>query len=210
MRANTLTIPRSGIRDNLERGTVGAFLQEKIESGSALAIVSAYFTIYAYAAMQERLDTIDGMRFLFGEPRFIRSIDPKRADSKEFVVSDNGLKLNNRLQQKRIARECADWITKKVDIRSMKRTNLLHGKMYHIDTPTNSDHAIIGSSNFTVHGLGLGEDDDNNIELNLVVEDRRDLADLKNWFDELWGDEDLVQDVKGEVLAYLAKLYADN
>ena len=40
--------PNSGIRDNYKRGTVGNFLKEKIQSGSSLSIVSAYFTIYAF------------------------------------------------------------------------------------------------------------------------------------------------------------------
>lgn len=40
----------SGIRDNHKRGKVGEFLLEKIQAGSKLSFVSAYFTIYAYEA----------------------------------------------------------------------------------------------------------------------------------------------------------------
>ncbi len=68
----------SGIRDNYQRGSVGEFLNEKIQAGSALSIVSAYFTIYAYAALQDRLDGIEHLRFLFGEPRFVSGLDPAR------------------------------------------------------------------------------------------------------------------------------------
>ena len=42
----------SGIRDNYERGSVGDFLKEKIQDGTKLSIVSAYFTIYAYDALK--------------------------------------------------------------------------------------------------------------------------------------------------------------
>jgi len=45
---------------------------------------------------------------LFGEPRFVRSLDPQRVDKKSFKIEDEGLSLSNRLQQKRVARECAD------------------------------------------------------------------------------------------------------
>jgi len=38
----------SSIRDNQGRGKVGDFLKDKIQAGSKLSIVSAYFTIYAY------------------------------------------------------------------------------------------------------------------------------------------------------------------
>jgi len=66
-------LPISGIRDNHQRGSVGDFLREKIQTDSALSIVSAYFTIYAFEALQNELTAIDSLRFLFGEPRFVQS-----------------------------------------------------------------------------------------------------------------------------------------
>ena len=148
-------ISTSGIRDNHRRGTVGDFLKTKIQSGSTLSIVSAYFTIYAFEALKQELTAIEDLKFLFGEPRFIRSLDPDKTDKKSFKIEDEGLQLQNRLEQKRVARECADWMKAKVQIRSVKQINFLHGKMYHIDHNGVED-AIMGSSNFTVRGLGLG------------------------------------------------------
>ena len=99
--------PISGIRDNYLRGAVGDFLLEKIREGSDLSVVSAYFTIYAFGALQKRLVEIDRMRFLFGEPRFLQSLDPERTDKKAFKIEDEGLQLANRLQQKTLsARVC--------------------------------------------------------------------------------------------------------
>ena len=82
---------------------------------------------------------------------------------------------------------------------------MLHGKMYHI-AKNGVEKAILGSSNFTVRGLGLSEAG-SNIELNLKVADDRDRSDLKLWFDELWNDKKRVEDVKEEVLSYLHQLY---
>jgi len=48
-------VPNSGLRDNHNRGRVVDFLREKIAEGSELSIVSAYFTIYAYASLGEEL-----------------------------------------------------------------------------------------------------------------------------------------------------------
>jgi hypothetical protein len=62
---------------------------------------------------------------------------------------------------------------------------------------------------FTVRGLGLGAGN-NNIELNLEVDSNRDRRDLKVWFDELWNDSTLVEDVKAEVLQYLGQLYQNH
>jgi SNF2 family DNA or RNA helicase len=202
------TLPESGIRDNYHRGSVANFLKEKIEEGSVLSIVSAYFTIYAYDKLKSQLDIVNHLRFLFGEPRFIKSLDPEKTDKKAYKIEDDGLQLKNRLEQRRVARECAEWIKKKVDIRSIRQANLMHGKMYHIANG-GVEEAILGSSNFTVSGLGVAGQN-NNIELNLVVDSNRDRRDLKTWFEEIWNDNDLVEDVKADVLAYLAQLYQDN
>src|ERR1019366_3495329 len=204
----------SGIRDNHKRGVVADFLKAKVQTGSRLSVVSAYFTIYAYDALREHLDQIDHLDFLFGEPRFISSLDPDKTDKKTFKIEDEGLQLANRLEQKRVARDCAEWIRQKVDIKSIRRAQLLHGKMYHTAN-AGVEEAILGSSNFTVRGLGLAEGN-NNIELNLVVDSNRDRQDLKTWFDELWksdgmnGTEKLVEDVKAEVLQYLNQLYQNH
>jgi len=43
----------SAIKDNQSRGKVGDFLKDKIQVGSKLSIVSAYFTIYAYEQLKK-------------------------------------------------------------------------------------------------------------------------------------------------------------
>lgn len=208
MTTNETGIENSGIRDNYTRGRVADFLKEKIQEGSALSIVSAYFTIYAYEALKDKLDNIDSLRFLFGEPRFVKSLDPNKTDKKAYKIEDEGLTLANRLSQRKAAIECWNWIKDKVEIKSIRKSNLLHGKMYHIANGGVED-AIMGSSNFTVSGLGEAETT-SNIELNLIVDSNRDRRDLKDWFDSLWVNDDLVEDVKDDVLAYLAQLYQDN
>lgn len=156
----------SGLRDNHTRGTVAEFLRAQVQTGSKLSIVSAYFTIYAYEALKAELEGIEHLNFLFGEPSFVNRLDPDKSEKKAFLIEADGLQLSNRLQQKRIARECAEWIKNKVHIKTVKQSNLLHGKMYHIDNG-GVEEAILGSSNFTVRGLGLGTAG-NNIELNLI------------------------------------------
>ena len=76
----------SGIWDNHHRGSIGNFLKERILQGSDLSFVSAYFTIYAYAALKDQLDQINNLRFLFGEPKFIQSLDPDKTEKKAFRI----------------------------------------------------------------------------------------------------------------------------
>ncbi len=205
--AENSNILNSGIRDNHSRGTVASFLEQKIVEGSQLSIVSAYFTIFAYQALRTNLDCVERVQFLFGEPTFIKSIDPEKSEQKRFAIDDDGLGLVNRLRQRQIAHDCANWLEAKVDIRSVKETNFLHGKMFHVNDGKR-EHAITGSSNFTCSGLGYGRKP--NLELNLIVDSDRDRADLKAWFDGIWEDASLVTDVKGEVLQYLEQLYINH
>ncbi len=199
---------KSGIRDNLLRETVHDFLEQEIKNGSELSVVSAYFTIYAYEKLQHSLNKIDELRFLFGDPDFVKRMDPNNKDKKAFEIKDSGLELNQQLRQKPIAKACAKWIKQKVKIRTTRGSNLIHGKMYHIDN-NGVDKAILGSSNFTVRGLGLSPNS-SNIELNLEVDSDRDRTDLKKWFDELWNNDELVEDVKKKVLAKLKQIGRDH
>ncbi|MEK9136260.1 MAG: hypothetical protein AAB393_03990, partial [Bacteroidota bacterium] len=108
----------SAIRDNYTQGSLGEYLREKIRPDSRLAFVSAYFTIYAYERLRNQLDGIQELRFLFGEPSFLSNLDPDKSESKAFVLDDSKIALGNRLQQKVVARECADWVRSKAQIRS--------------------------------------------------------------------------------------------
>src|SRR5262249_3865113 len=118
-----MTVPpnNSGLRDNYSRGNVADFLRSKIREGSQLSIVSAYFTIYAYDALKSCLNRIDHLDFLFGEPSFVSRLDPDKTQKKAFIIDADGLELANKLQQKRVARECAEWIESKVDIKTITR-----------------------------------------------------------------------------------------
>lgn len=196
------------IRDNWPkggRGSVGSFLDECIKPDARLSIVSAYFTIYAYYHLKDRLESIDELRFLFGEPNFILDDSKTYRASK---VEQDAIMLDKSITQKAIAHDCADWIRRKVQIRSMVKPNFLHGKLYHIQQASGDKDAISGSSNFTASGLGFGNRP--NMELNLIVDSKSSLNDLKDWFDTLWNaDASLVRDVKADVLKYLEQLYKD-
>jgi superfamily II DNA or RNA helicase len=197
---------QSGIRDNRHFGKVGEFLQQKIQPNSELRFVSAYFSLFGFEALKTELESIEKLHFLFGEPAFIKPLDVKQTEARNFSIVDNDLSLLNRLKQKALAKACADWILEKVEIRSLIQSNLLHGKLFHINNK-GVEAALLGSSNFTLHGLGQGN---SNIELNLIVDSDRDKQDLKRWFDEIWHDKTLVQDVKADVLNYLQQFYVEH
>lgn len=141
----------SAIHDNRSRAAAGDFLKQHIRPGSELSFVSAYFTVHAYAALQDELESAAGLRFLFGDPTSVSSIDKDDKQARQFTLGPEGhaLELENQLQQERIARECAAWIRRQVEIRTITRTSFLHGKLYHVT------NAFVRAGEIETLGRGL-------------------------------------------------------
>ena len=57
------------------------------------------------------------MRFLFGEPTFVKGLNGDK-NPKVYEIEDSKLeiKTENQLQQKKIAKDCAEWIRNKVEV----------------------------------------------------------------------------------------------
>lgn len=122
--------------------------------------------------------------------------------------TDIEIKLKNNLTQKNIALECSAWIRQKVEIRSLVKPDFLHGKAYIMQNPGGKDSAVVGSSNFTVSGLGLKGH--SNMELNIVSDEPENIKELLSWFDEIWDHPDMVEDVKEQVLENISHLFVEN
>ena len=201
-------MPANGpILDN-RRHTVAAYLRERLPQAETFRLVSAYFSIYGYELLAPQLDSVGEVRFLFGDPGSVGEVDPGEKEPKSFELTEQGLAPRHTLSQKPLALQCAKWVrSRNVAIRSISQSNFLHGKMYLTDAP---DHAagVVGSSNFTRSGLGGGASA--NLEINLAASDPDTLAELERWFDEIWNDASLTEDVKQQVLDALGRIGRDH
>lgn len=206
------SMTKNNILDNIsENSKLGDFLGTIIHPNAELYIVSAYFTPYAFHALKSQLESIKRLHFLFGEPTFLR-----QDNKKSFVLQENNLEITQYLQQKPVAKACADWIRNKVDIKTIDKPDFLHAKLYLIKNPASEDdtrlHSVVGSSNFTMTGLGFGHVQ-KNLELNLITDSKNDTKELEKWFNDLWQGRNKavkVTDVKRKVLEYLEQLYREN
>ena len=191
--------------DNVTR-RLGEALRARIAPGARLSIVSAYFTIYAWSDLRRELEEAGDVRFLYGDPRGVGAPDPAEAEGRAFrLTEDGGLDPARTLEQRPLARACAEWIRTKAEVRTVRRANFLHGKMYHAAPARGAaSAAFAGSSNFTRRGLGFGAAP--NIELNIEIGREDDRAALRAWFDGLWSDDARTEDAKQEVLAALERL----
>ena len=169
------------ILDNRTRRLVD-YLRQHLPASQVFRIVSAYFSVYGYEALQDALSQVDDIRFLFGDPASVGELDPGQKESQSFTLTEDGLSPNRILQQKHLAKACAEWIAgHNVGIRSIGKTNFLHGKMY-LAEAEGRWASVVGSSNFTRNGLGCGTGA--NLEINLATADEATYAELREWFDE--------------------------
>ena len=194
------------VLDN-QAATVADHLRRNLRGADAFNLASAYFTIYGYELLAEELGQVGHTKFLFGDPMSVEDLDPTANEPKSFEMTERGLEPNHALQQKALAKRCADWVSQdSVAVRSVSRANFLHGKMYLTESPEGGA-GVVGSSNFTKRGLGGS--DQPNLEINLATDDADTLAELTEWFDQLWNNERLTEDVKQRVLDALARLGGD-
>lgn len=204
-----------GILDNKTQGKVIDKLKEDLKSGTKVSIISAYFTIFAYQELRKELNKIESLRLLFSMPTFVKD---KKDINREFKLSgsyESGLagdryemKLKNELKQSEIAKECAEWIRKKVEVRAYDEEHALPQKMYVMEQNEGEDSYIFGSSDFTSSGLGVVSS--NKSEMNTYMKDTTSTQAMLNLFNKAWNDNEKVKDVKKALLESLEVVYREN
>jgi hypothetical protein len=202
------------ILDNINQ-TVKDDLAETISKGDKLSIAAACFSIYAYQALKKQLDGIEELRFIFTSPTFLQEKVPK--EKREFYIpqlnrerslygTEFEIKLRNELTQKAIARECADWIRKKVQFRSNFTGGIINGFINVESQKKTITYAPING--FTTSDIGCERG--NNI-INLVNKiDTPFSNQYIQMFDQIWYDTNLLQDVTEQVIDSITAAYNEN
>jgi len=202
------------IFDNINK-IVKADLELSIEKGSRLSIAAASFSIYAYQALRKQLHGIRELRFIFTSPAFVKEKAPK--EKREFYIprlnrerslygTEFEVKLRNELSQKAIARECAEWIEKKVKFRSNTTGGSINSLL---DVSTgNTGFSYTPMSEFTTSELGLERG--NHITHSVIKIPHSESKQLIQSFDQIWNDKALLQDVTDEVVGSITAAYNEN
>lgn len=200
--------------DNKQNGKVIDEIKSNLQKGSKLSVISAFFTIYAYADLKKELSQIDGMRFIFTEPTFvnnenemIREYYIHRQNEKDIGGNEFEIRLRNEMKQAAIAKECSAWIETKAEIKSLKKENSAQPRLIYIQNPDETI-SINGTVDFTSDGLGITPS--NRIDSNMCIYGKEFTKHFLKMFDELWHDKSAVEDVKDKVLEQMNVLYKEN
>ena len=200
--------------DNITH-TVADDLKVQLGRGGKVSVAAACFSIYAFEALKSELESIDEFRFIFTSPAFTKEFSTKQ--KREFFIpklqrertlygSDFELKLRNKMSQRAIARECAEWIKQKARF----KTNVSGGSVNGFLTCNNPDdkYVYMPFNEFTTTELGLERGNNlcpTAIRLSSPMADNyiRD-------FNELWNDERQFKDVTEQIIDNISNVYKEN
>lgn len=194
-------------------------LKEELTQSTRLKIAASYFSIYAYEALKKELENIEELQFIFTSPTFTAedATQHKLKENREFIIPkrdrENSLygtefeiHLKNKLTQKAIARECADWIRKKVHFKS----NHSHAPMQEFIIKQDEHPAVfLNTQGFSPTGLGLEK---GNAFSNFVHKTTEySTAQIYiNLFNQIWQNQEAVKDVTEEVIRHIDAVYQEN
>lgn len=186
-----------------------------VQKGDHVSIAAACFSIYAYKELKKQLNSIESLRFLFTSPAF--TMEKAKKEKREFYIprldrerslygTEFEIKLRNKLTQKAIARECADWISEKAIFKS----NVTQENMTGFLNVDSSERQItyMPINGFTT--VDLGCERGNNI-YNMVNKLEAPFSgEYIRLFDSIWSDSDRLQDVTQEVIDNITTVYREN
>ena len=202
--------------DNKNNGKVINELRQYIERQSKLSIISAYFTIYAFQELKKELLKVDSLRFLFTEQNFKKQDDEllrqyyisKKASGNSLFGNEFEIKLKNELNQTTIAKECAEWLKNKAEIKALKYPNPAQPRLIYVENQNTNNLSISGTVDFTTDGLGVTPS--NRIDNNVCMTGKEETQSFLQMFNTYWDNPEFVIDVKEQILEQMKIVYKEN
>lgn len=186
-----------------------------IKKGSKVSIAAACFSMYAYKELKKQLENVEELKFVFTSPTFVAEKVSKQ--KREFYIPRIGreqslygtefeIKLRNEMTQKAIAKECAEWIQKKVTFKSNKTGENMPGFM----TVENKEEKVVYMplNGFTTVDIGC---DRGNNAYNMVNRMESPFTEqYTQIFDSIWNDNEKLEDVTNLVIENISTAYNEN
>ena len=205
--------------DNITR-LLGDDLKATLKPKSRLKIAASCFSMYAFEALKAELEKIDELSFIFTSPTFTASevTDKIRKERKEFHIpkldrerslygSEFEIQLRNKLTQRAIAKECADWMRRKARFKSNRTKAPM--QPFAVVQANGADTAYMPLHGFTAVDLGYQQ---GNAVSNLVnkMDEPAFAATYLSLFDQIWNDPEKLEDVTTQICEHIASVYQEN
>lgn len=190
-------------------------LTKVIQPGSKLSIAAACFSIYAYQELRQQLEACDELRFIFTSPTFVAEKTPK--ERREFYIprlqrekslygTEFEVRLRNELKQKAVAKECAEWMRRKVRFKSNTTRDGMNNFM--LVSKDGETYTYSPMNSFTT--VDLGCERGHNLTNMVTRFENPASAEFLRMFDAVWSDEEKLKDVTEEVIDMISTVYQEN
>ena len=190
-------------------------LEKTVTPGSRISIAAACFSIYAYQELKAQLEACDELRFIFTSPTFVAEKTPK--ERREFYIprlkrekslygTEFEVRLRNELKQKAVAKECAEWMRKKVRFRSNTTREGMNNFLVVEDA--GDTYTYMPMNSFTT--VDLGCERGNNLTNMVTRMENPASQEFLRMFDSIWQDEGKLSDVTEEVIEMISAVYQEN
>lgn len=199
---------------------LGDDLKSSLHPKSKLQIAASCFSIYAYEALKGELAKIESMQFIFTSPTFVPDevTDKFRKERREFFIpkaererslygSEFEIQLRNKLTQRAIARECAEWMRKKATFRSNKTKAPM--QQFACVQHEKQDTAYMPLHGFTAVDIGYQRGDAVSNIVNRFDEPAFTHTYLQ-LFEQIWNDADKLEDVTAAICEHIESIYSEN
>ena len=148
-------------------------IRPHLKHGNQLGCVTPSFSLYAFAEMREALSVLDRVQLI---------LSPDDG-ALEFLGAEGDRAARNRLQARWLANQCANWISRKVDLRRALGP-VPQGAVVMRKPDATPEQVVLGSLAFSTAGLGLTPS--NPLSLIQASESADEAAQLARWFDQQW------------------------
>lgn len=207
------------IIDNIN-SLLGDDLKASIQPKAKLKIAASCFSIYAYEALKSELEKIESLEFIFTAPTFVTNevTDNLKKERREFFIpkidrerslygSEFEIKLRNKLTQRAIARECAEWMQHKALFRSNKTKAPM--QQFACIQGSSLEAAYMPLYGFTAVDLGYSQ---GCAVSNIVnrVDEAPFTSTYIQLFDQIWNDPTKLEDVTTAICEHIASAYQEN
>ena len=206
------------IIDNISN-LLGEDLKQALVPGAKLKIAASCFSIYAFEALKKELRTDHSHEFIFTSPTFMphEATDnlkrerrefhiPKAERERSFFGTEFEIQLKNKLTQRAIAKECADWMRRKASFRS-NRGKAPMQQFACIRTNDSNPSICPCTGSPPLPWLSTRR-----CGIQLREQDRRTTDDrgVLSLFDQIWHDADKLEDVTEASATDIASVYQEN
>ena len=199
---------------------LGDDMKRELAGASKCRIAAACFSIYAFDALKSELGRLKEFEFIFTSPTFIPNgaVDRIKKERREFFIplarpegalsgSEFEIQLRNKMTQRAVARECAEWIRKKARFKS-NATAAPMQQFAHVQK-SGTETAYMPLSGFTAVDLGYQRGDAVS-SYTQVMDEPQFAQTYLNLFDQIWHDQEKLRDVTAEVLEHIESVYQEN